>query len=58
AKEKIPKKPRTQKKKAPKVVRQLMIQEKDEEATDEEPLLCKRKRADSEPKKMHTEAET
>ncbi|MCI90080.1 hypothetical protein A2U01_0111370, partial [Trifolium medium] len=44
AKEKIPKKPRTEKKKATKIVRKMMIQEEDEEETDEEPLKCKRKR--------------
>ncbi|MCI89656.1 hypothetical protein A2U01_0110945, partial [Trifolium medium] len=47
AKEKIPKKPRTQKKKEPTVVRQLVIQEEDEEETDEKSLQCKRKRAES-----------
>ncbi|MCI50350.1 hypothetical protein A2U01_0071594, partial [Trifolium medium] len=62
AKEKIPKKPRTQKKKATKIVRKMVIEE-DEEETDEEPLKCKRKRVGSdkaqpEPKKMNTEAET
>ncbi|MCI51619.1 hypothetical protein A2U01_0072863, partial [Trifolium medium] len=46
-KEKITKKPRTQKKKAPKIVRKLVIQEEDEEKTDEEPLQSKRKRAGS-----------
>ncbi|MCI40852.1 hypothetical protein A2U01_0062085, partial [Trifolium medium] len=63
AKEKIPKKPRTQMKKALKVVRKMMSQEEDEEETDEEPLQCKRKRAGSDrvqpdPKKINTEAET
>ncbi|MCI59997.1 hypothetical protein A2U01_0081252, partial [Trifolium medium] len=58
AKEKIHKKPRTEKKKATKIVRKMVIQE-DEEETDEEPLKCKRKRAGSdkvqpEPKKMNT----
>ncbi|MCI30930.1 hypothetical protein A2U01_0052141, partial [Trifolium medium] len=62
-KEKIPKKQRTQKKKATKIVRKWVIQEEDEEETDEESLQCKRKRAESgkvqpEPKRMHTEAET
>ncbi|MCI25366.1 hypothetical protein A2U01_0046557 [Trifolium medium] len=37
-KEKITKKPRTQKKKVPKIVRKLVIQGEDEEETDEEPL--------------------
>ncbi|MCI86736.1 hypothetical protein A2U01_0108017, partial [Trifolium medium] len=46
-KEKITKKPRTQKKKAPKVVRQLVIQEEDEEETNEQPLQSKRKRVES-----------
>ncbi|MCI41576.1 hypothetical protein A2U01_0062809, partial [Trifolium medium] len=42
-KEKVIKKPRTQKKKAPNTVRKLVIQEEDDEATDEEPLQVKRK---------------
>ncbi|MCI49332.1 hypothetical protein A2U01_0070576 [Trifolium medium] len=40
----VTKKPRTQKKKEPKVVRKLVIQDEDEEETDEEPLQIKRKR--------------
>ncbi|MCI79664.1 hypothetical protein A2U01_0100935, partial [Trifolium medium] len=41
----------------------MVVQEEDDEETDEEPLQCKRKRAESdkvdpEPKRMHTEAET
>ncbi|MCI95489.1 hypothetical protein A2U01_0116787, partial [Trifolium medium] len=47
AEEKIPKKPRTRKKKSPKVGRKLVIPDEDEEETDEEPLQCKRKRAES-----------
>ncbi|MCI47515.1 hypothetical protein A2U01_0068757, partial [Trifolium medium] len=62
-KEKITKKPRTQKRRAPKVVRQFVIQEEDEEETDEELLQCKRKRVEfdkvePESKKLQTEAET
>ncbi|MCI43410.1 hypothetical protein A2U01_0064647, partial [Trifolium medium] len=34
AKEKIPKKPRTQNKKAPKIMRKMVVQEEDEEETD------------------------
>ncbi|MCI22280.1 hypothetical protein A2U01_0043456, partial [Trifolium medium] len=57
---KVTKKPRTRKKKAPKAVRKLVIQEEDDEATDEEPLQVKRKRTESdkdqpEPKRMTTE---
>ncbi|MCI46004.1 hypothetical protein A2U01_0067244, partial [Trifolium medium] len=41
----------------------MVVQEEDDEETDEEPLHCKRKRAEtdkdqSEPKRMHTEADT
>ncbi|MCI59232.1 hypothetical protein A2U01_0080487, partial [Trifolium medium] len=45
--EKVTKKPRTQKKKAPKTVRKLVIQEEDDEVTDEEPLQNKRKRTET-----------
>ncbi|MCI37071.1 hypothetical protein A2U01_0058295, partial [Trifolium medium] len=44
-KEKVIKKPRTQKKKEPKSVRKWVIQEDDEE-TDDEPLQIKRKRTE------------
>ncbi|MCI33380.1 hypothetical protein A2U01_0054597, partial [Trifolium medium] len=62
-KEKVTKKPRTQKKKAPKIVRKLVIQEEDDEATDEEPLQVKRKRTKTDKdqpqsKRMTTEADT
>ncbi|MCI57261.1 hypothetical protein A2U01_0078512, partial [Trifolium medium] len=46
-KEKVSKKQRTQKKKAPKVVRKMVVQEVDDEETDEEPLQCKRKRTET-----------
>ncbi|MCI82025.1 hypothetical protein A2U01_0103299, partial [Trifolium medium] len=36
--EKVTKKPRTQKNKGPKIVRKLMVNEEDDEETEEEPL--------------------
>ncbi|MCI52072.1 hypothetical protein A2U01_0073316, partial [Trifolium medium] len=62
-KEKIVKKQKTQKKRAPRARRNLVIHEKDDEETDEEPLQQKRKRTvtdkdQPEPKKMTTEAKT
>ncbi|MCI36816.1 hypothetical protein A2U01_0058039, partial [Trifolium medium] len=58
-KEKITKKQRTQKKRAPRAVRKMVVHEE----TDEEPLQRKRKRTKThkdqpEQKKMTTEAET
>ncbi|MCI26894.1 hypothetical protein A2U01_0048092, partial [Trifolium medium] len=62
-KEKVIKKQRTQRKRAPMAVRKMVLHEEDDEETDEEPLLCKRKRTETdkeqpEPKRMTTEAET
>ncbi|MCI21139.1 hypothetical protein A2U01_0042303, partial [Trifolium medium] len=59
-KEKVTKK---QKKQAPKIARKWVVQEEDDEETDEEPLQLKRKRTETdkdqpEPKKMFTKAET
>ncbi|MCI67513.1 hypothetical protein A2U01_0088772, partial [Trifolium medium] len=62
-KEKVTKKQRTQKKMAPRVTRKMVLQEEDDEETDEEPLQLKRNRTVSDkdqpkPKRMTTEAET
>ncbi|MCI93162.1 hypothetical protein A2U01_0114460, partial [Trifolium medium] len=40
-----------------KTVRKLVINEDDDEETDEEPLKCKRKRSEPEAKEMNTEAD-
>ncbi|MCI43294.1 hypothetical protein A2U01_0064531, partial [Trifolium medium] len=51
----VAKKQRTQKK-TTKVVRKLVIHEVDDEETEEEPLISKRKRSEPETKEMNTEA--
>ncbi|MCI64396.1 hypothetical protein A2U01_0085654, partial [Trifolium medium] len=62
-KEKGIKKQRTQKKRAPRVIRKMVLQEEDDEETDEEPLQLKRKmtvtdKDQPKSKRMTTEAET
>ncbi|MCI77305.1 hypothetical protein A2U01_0098575, partial [Trifolium medium] len=55
--ENVTKKQRTQKKRAPRAPRKFVVLEEDDEETDEEPFQSKRKRTESEAKKMNAEAD-